>query len=353
MDVLAATFDERVDSFFAPVSEVITAIVFFAVPLDFIDEGVELPLIVVWLVVAGVFFTVYLRGFQFRAFKHAIQLTRGDYNNPADAGEVTHFQALATAVSGTVGLGNIAGVAVAISLGGPGATFWMIIAGLVGMCTKGVECTLGVKYRNVYADGRVSGGPMYYLTKGLKEKSPRLGTLGKVLAVLFCIFTLGGAVGGGNMFQANQAFSQAQSVTGGEDGPLGGGAAGAIFGLVLALLVGAVIIGGIRSIARVTDKLVPFMAVFYVIACLTVLLANASAIPSALWDILSQAFTPEAGYGGIVGVLIQGFRRAAFSNEAGLGSAAIAHSAVKTQEPATEGTSPSSSPSSTPSSSAP
>ncbi|WP_346622382.1 alanine/glycine:cation symporter family protein [Blastococcus montanus] len=335
--LLAATFDEQVDSFFAPVSEWITAVVFFAIPLDFIDEGVVLPLIVVWLVIAGFFFTVYLRGFQFRAFKHAIQLARGDYNDPRDAGEVTHFQALATAVSGTVGLGNIAGVAVAISLGGPGATLWMIIAGLVGMCTKGVECTLGVKYRNVYADGRVSGGPMYYLTKGLKEKSPKLGTFGKVLAVLFCIFTLGGAVGGGNMFQANQAFSQAQSVTGGADGPLGGGAAGAIFGLILALFVGAVIIGGIRSIARVTDKLVPFMAVFYVIACLTVLIANLTAVPEALWAIVSQAFTPEAGFGGVVGVLIQGFRRAAFSNEAGLGSAAIAHSAVKTSEPATEG----------------
>ena len=335
--VLAATFDEQVDSFFAPVSDVITTVVFFAVPLDFIDEGVELPLIVVWLVIAGLFFTIYLRGFQFRAFKHAIELIRGRYDDPRDAGEVTHFQALATAVSGTVGLGNIAGVAVAISLGGPGATLWMIVAGLLGMCTKGVECTLGVKYRNVYPDGRVSGGPMYYLTKGLKEKNPRLGTFGKVLAVLFCIFTLGGAVGGGNMFQANQAFSQAQSVTGGADGPLGGGAAGALFGLVLALFVGAVIIGGIRSIARVTDKLVPFMAVFYVLACLTVLFANLTAIPEALWAIVSQAFTPEAGYGGIVGVLIQGFRRAAFSNEAGLGSAAIAHSAVKTEHPATEG----------------
>ncbi|MGY2085914.1 alanine/glycine:cation symporter family protein [Blastococcus sp. SYSU DS0539] len=335
--VLAATFDEQVDGFFAPVSDWITTIVFFAVPLDFIDEGVVLPLIVVWLVIAGLFFTVYLRGFQFRAFKHAIQLIRGRYDDPRDAGEVTHFQALATAVSGTVGLGNIAGVAVAISLGGPGATLWMIIAGLLGMCTKGVECTLGVKYRNVYPDGRVSGGPMYYLTKGLREKSPRLGTFGKVLAVLFCIFTLGGAVGGGNMFQANQAFNQAQSVTGGDDGPLGFGAAGAVFGFVLALLVGAVIIGGIRSIARVTDKLVPFMAVFYVIACLTVLFANLTAIPGAIWSIISEAFTPEAGYGGIVGVLIQGFRRAAFSNEAGLGSAAIAHSAVKTEEPATEG----------------
>ncbi|TYP81899.1 alanine/glycine:cation symporter family protein [Blastococcus xanthinilyticus] len=335
--VLAASFDEQVDGFVAPVFDWITEKVFYAVPLDFIDEGVELPLIVVWLVIAGFFFTIYLRGFQFRAFRHAIQLIRGRYDDPRDAGEVTHFQALATAVSGTVGLGNIAGVAIAISLGGPGATLWMILAGLLGMCTKGVECTLGVKYRNVYPDGRVSGGPMYYLTKGLREKDPRLGTLGKVLAILFCIFTLGGAVGGGNMFQANQAFNQAQSVTGGADGPLGFGAAGAVFGLVLALLVGAVIIGGIRSIARVTDKLVPFMAVFYVLACLTVLFANLTQIPEALWAIVSQAFTPEAGYGGIVGVLIQGFRRAAFSNEAGLGSAAIAHSAVKTEEPATEG----------------
>jgi AGCS family alanine or glycine:cation symporter len=336
-DVLAASFDESVNSFFTPISDFISSIIFYAVPLSFLGEGVELPLIVVWLVAAGIFFTIYLRGFQFRAFKHALQLTRGDYNDPRDAGEVTHFQALATAISGTVGLGNIAGVAVAISLGGPGATFWMIIAGLVGMCTKGVECTLGVKYRNEYPDGRVSGGPMYYLSKGLAEKSPRLAPLGKVLAVVFCIFTLGGAVGGGNMFQANQAFAQAQSVTGGDDGPLGGGAAGAVFGLVLALLVGAVIIGGIRSIARVTDKIVPFMAVFYVTACLLVLFANLSAVPGALWDILSQAFSPEAGYGGLVGVLIQGFRRAAFSNEAGLGSAAIAHSAVKTKEPATEG----------------
>jgi alanine or glycine:cation symporter, AGCS family len=335
--VLAATFDEQVNEFFTPISDAITSVVFYSIPLDFLGEGVELPLIVVWLVVAGIFFTIYLKGFQFRAFKHALQLTRGDYNDPRDAGEVTHFQALATAISGTVGLGNIAGVAVAISLGGPGATFWMIIAGLVGMCTKGVECTLGVKYRNVYPDGRVSGGPMYYLSKGLAEKTPRLGTLGKVLAVLFCIFTLGGAVGGGNMFQANQAFAQAQSVTGGEDGPLGFGAAGAVFGLVLAIFVGAVIIGGIRSIARVTDKIVPFMAVFYVVACLTVLFANLSSVPGALADIFTQAFSPEAGFGGLVGVLIQGFRRAAFSNEAGLGSAAIAHSAVKTREPATEG----------------
>ncbi|OMQ15361.1 hypothetical protein A7K94_0210040 [Modestobacter sp. VKM Ac-2676] len=203
-NVLAASFDEQVNDVFSPVSTFISDIVFYSVPLDFIDEGVVLPLIVVWLVLAGIFFTIYLKGFQFRAFGHAIQLIKGKYDDPNDAGEVTHFQALATAVSGTVGLGNIAGVAVAISLGGPGATFWMIIAGLVGMCTKGVECTLGVKYRRVYADGRVSGGPMYYLSQGLKEKGK--GTLGKVLAVLFCIFTLGGAVGGGNMFQSNQAL---------------------------------------------------------------------------------------------------------------------------------------------------
>jgi alanine or glycine:cation symporter, AGCS family len=329
--------DEAVNEVFAPISEAIASIIFYAVPLDFLGLDAELPLIVVWLVAAGFFFTFYLKGFQFFAFKHAVQLVRGDYNDPKDAGEVTHFQALATAVSGTVGLGNIAGVAVAVSIGGPGATFWMILAGLVGMATKGVECTLGVKYRRTFPDGRVSGGPMYYLTAGLAEKGRRMGTLGKVLAVMFCVFTLGGAVGGGNMFQANQAFSQARSVTGGEDGWLGGGAAGALFGLVLAVLVGAVIIGGIRSIARVTEKLVPFMAVFYVLACLTVLFVNFTAIPAAFGAIVTQAFAPEAGFGGFIGVLIQGFRRAAFSNEAGLGSAAIAHAAVKTKEPASEG----------------
>ncbi len=333
--VLAASLDERINDFFTPISDAISSVVFAEVPLDFVGEDVGLPLIVVWLVVAGTFFTIYLRGFQFRAFTHAIQLIRGRFDKPEDAGEVTHFQALATAVSGTVGLGNIAGVAVAVSLGGPGATLWMIVAGLVGMCTKGVECTLGVKYRKVFPDGRVSGGPMYYLRDGLAEKG--LGTLGKVLAVLFCLFTLGGAVGGGNMFQSNQAFSQARSVTGGDDGFLGGGAAGVVFGVVLALLVGAVIIGGITSIARVTDKIVPFMAVFYVTACLLVLAVNVTDLPAALGSIVTGAFSPEAGFGGFVGVLIQGFRRAAFSNEAGLGSAAIAHSAVKTSEPASEG----------------
>jgi alanine or glycine:cation symporter, AGCS family len=329
--------DQWVNEIFTPISEAVTSVVFFAIPLDFLGVDAELPLIVVWLVAAGIFFTIYLRGFQFFAFRHGIRLARGDYNDPRDPGEVTHFQALATAVSGTVGLGNIAGVAVAISIGGPGATFWMILAGLVGMCTKGVECTLGVKYRREFADGRVSGGPMYYLSQGLAERGKKMGALGKVLAVMFCLFTLGGAVGGGNMFQANQAFSQARSVTGGASGLLGGSAAGALFGLTMAILVGAVILGGIKSIARVTDKLVPFMALFYVLACLTVLLVNVTAIPEAFGAIVSKAFNPDAGVGGFVGVLIQGFRRAAFSNEAGLGSAAIAHSAVKTHEPASEG----------------
>ncbi len=333
--VLAASIDDTVNDFFTPISEAISSVVFFEVPLGFLGEDVGLPLIVVWLVVAGAFFTIYLRGFQFRAFTHAIQLIRGRFDKAEDAGEVTHFQALATAVSGTVGLGNIAGVGVAISLGGPGATLWMIVAGLVGMCTKGVECTLGVKYRKVFPDGRVSGGPMYYLRDGLAERG--MGGLGKVLAILFCLFTLGGAVGGGNMFQSNQAFSQARSVTGGDDGFLGGGSAGVLFGIVLALLVGAVIIGGITSIARVTDKIVPFMAVFYITACVLVLVVNITDVPAALGSIVTGAFNPEAGFGGFVGVLIQGFRRAAFSNEAGLGSAAIAHSAVKTSEPASEG----------------
>ena len=327
--VLAQGIDERVNEAFTPVSDAVQEVIFFAVPVG----GTDLPLIVLWLITAGVFFTIYLKGFQFTAWRQALQLVRGRFNDPRDAGEVTHFQALATAVSGTVGLGNIAGVAVAITLGGPGATLWMIVAGLLGMCTKGVECTLGVKHRREFPDGHVSGGPMYYLSRGLAEQGR--GGLGKVLAVLFCLFTVGGALGGGNMFQSNQAYTQLRNVTGGADSPLEG--FGWLFGLGMAVLVGVVIIGGIRNIARVTDKLVPFMAVLYITACLVVIIANAGAVPAALGAILTGAFTAQAGVGGLVGALIVGFQRAAFSNEAGVGSAAIAHSAVKTKHPASEG----------------
>nr|WP_152602199.1 alanine/glycine:cation symporter family protein [Cryobacterium roopkundense] len=293
----------------------------------------EIPVIVTWLVVAALFFTIYLKFQNVRGIKHAINLVRGRYSEPADAGEVSHFQALTTAISGTVGLGNIAGVAVAVSIGGPGATFWMIVVGFLSMSTKMAECTLGVKYRIERADGSVSGGPMYYLRDGLAALGKR--RLGKFLAVLFALFCIGGAIGGGNMFQANQATSQIINVTGGADGPLGPWRF--VIGLVFALAVAAVIIGGIKSIAKVTEKIVPFMAVLYIIGCLAVIFTNFTAIPDAISQIFVGAFNPEGIAGGFVGVLIQGFQRAAFSNEAGVGSASIAHSAVKTKEPATEG----------------
>ncbi|MDN5764327.1 MAG: alanine:cation symporter family protein [Humibacillus sp.] len=314
---------------FSKVSEILTSIVFFAPTIG----GVQVPLIVVWLVVAGTFFTVWLGFMNLRGFKHAIDLVKGKYSDPDDAGDVTHFQALATAVSGTVGLGNIAGVAIAISLGGPGATLWMILAGFVGMSTKMAECTLGVQFRRESPDGTISGGPMFYLRDALALQGR--GKLGRVLAACFAVCMIGGSLGGGNMFQSNQATAQIIEVTGGADGTLG--SFGWLIGVIFAVLVGAVIIGGIKSIAKVTEKVVPFMAAVYVTACLLVILGNFSSIPAAAGDIISGAFTGPGIVGGAVGALLVGFQRAAFSNEAGLGSAAVAHSAVRTKEPATEG----------------
>jgi alanine or glycine:cation symporter, AGCS family len=321
--------DAFVNQTVAPISDVIGGIVFYSVPV----LGADFPLIVLWLVVAAAIATVYYNFISFRAFKHALELIRGDFSNPKDAGEVSHFQALATALSGTVGLGNIAGVAIAVSIGGPGATFWMIIAGLLGMSLKFAECTLGVRYRNEYPDGTVSGGPMYYLSKGLAEKG--LAGLGKFLAVFFAICCIAGSLGGGNMFQANQSFQQVVGITGGETGFMAD--KGWLFGLIVAVIVGSVIIGGIKSIARVTEKVVPFMAIIYCGAGIIIILVNFTAIPAAISAILVGAFTPQGVAGGAVGALIQGFRRAAFSNEAGVGSASIAHSAVRTKEPITEG----------------
>lgn len=328
----AGEIDQTIEDWVRPVFEPIIATVFYSVE---IAEGIRLPLIVLWLIAAAVVLTFYFRFVNLRGFVHGFRLIRGDYSNPRDTGEVSHFQALATALSGTVGLGNIAGVAVAITIGGPGATFWMIIAGLLGMSTKFCECTLGVKYRRENPDGSVSGGPMYYLSRGLAERSPRLATLGKVLAALFAVCCIGGSLGGGNMFQANQTFQQMVNVTGGATSWLAG--KGWLFGLFMAVLVGLVIIGGIKSIARVTSKLVPFMAILYLSASLYILAVHWQDIPSAFILIVKGAFAPEAAYGGIIGVLIVGFQRAAFSNEAGIGSAAIAHSAVRTKEPVTEG----------------
>ena len=312
--------DQRVNEAFAKLTGPFVSLIFAPFP------GTSFPWIVMWLVVAATIFTVYFGFVQFRYFRHAVQLVKGDYSDPDDAGEVSHFQALATALSGTVGLGNIAGVAVAVGIGGPGATFWMILAGLLGMASKFTECTLGVKYRNEYPDGTVSGGPMYYISKGFNE----LGLPGgKILAVVFSVFCILGALGGGNMFQANQAHAQISGIVG--DFP------GWITGIIFAAVVFAVIVGGIKSIANVTEKVVPFMGILYVGAALIILIVNFNMIGWAFGQIFSGAFTGLGVAGGFVGALIQGFKRAAFSNEAGVGSAAIAHSAVRTKEPITEG----------------
>lgn len=289
----------------------------------------SVPFILLWLVIAAAIFTLTFRFVNVRYFSLAIKTIQGKFSSPTDKGEVTHFQALTAALSGTVGLGNIAGVAVAIQIGGPGATFWMIVAGILGMSSKFVECTLGVKYRNIDPDGRVLGGPMLYLEKGFKERG--LGALGKILAVSFSVFCIGGAIGGGNMFQVNAAYSQFSSQTGLLVDQ------GWIFGLILAVLVGLVIIGGIRSIARTTAKIVPFMCGIYLLGALVILVVNFGQIPYALSLIFTEAFSTSAVSGGILGAFIQGIKRAAFSNEAGVGSAPIAHSAVKTNHPASEG----------------
>jgi AGCS family alanine or glycine:cation symporter len=323
--------DERINIAVKPFADAVSNAVFFS----FTVAGVQIPFVLVWLIAAASIFTVYFKFVNLRAFRHGFELVRGDYHDPEAAGEVTHFQALATALSGTVGLGNIAGVAVAVSLGGPGATFWMILAGFLGMSSKFTECTLGVKYRNELPDGTVSGGPMYYLTKGMAERGPNFAKLGKVLAVMFAIFCVGGSFGGGNMFQANQSFAQLVNVTGAETSWLAD--KGWLYGLVVATLVGLVIMGGIKGIARVTSKIVPFMAIIYVIAGLAIILLNLPQVPSVFGQIISGAFTADGIAGGVIGVLFQGFKRAAFSNEAGVGSAAIAHSAVQTSRPVTEG----------------
>ena len=322
------SIDEIINNAIAPFTAVIEKVVFFE-----IADGV--PFVLVWLIFGAIFFTVYMKFINFRGFKLAINLVRGVYTDPNEKGEVSHFQALTAALSATVGLGNIAGVAIAISLGGPGATFWMIIAGLLGMSTKFVECSLGVKYRIFNEDNSVSGGPMYYLSRGLAKRGKGWGIFGKVLAGFFAVMCIGGSIGGGNMFQVNQAAKQFSSL------PFIQGTFletnSWLFGAIMAVLVGIVIIGGIKSIARVTDKIVPFMCGIYVLAALVIIFVSYEKIPSAFVAIYNGAFNPDAAYGGMVGVLIMGFRRAAFSNEAGVGSAAIAHSAVKTDKPVTEG----------------
>lgn len=346
--------DEQIDAAFAPIANTWEGIVLTAIP-GLTLAGKSVPIVLAMLVLGSTFFTFYFAFVNIRRFPLAINVVRGKYDdieggnepittetvNVVDGdvkgtirdegeGEVSHFQALATAVSGTVGLGNISGVAVAVATGGPGATFWMIVCGLLGMCTKFVECTLGVKYRDVGPDGTVYGGPMYYLSKGLASMG--LGGAGKVLGVVFAILCVGASFGGGNAFQSNQASKQLISLFG-----LSGGSIGFILGIILAIFVGLVIIGGIKRIASVTEKIVPLMAIIYVLACLVIILMNVQHIGTAFSHIIGGAFNPQAALGGLIGVLLVGFQRAAFSNEAGAGSAAIAHSAVKTKYPASEG----------------
>ncbi|WP_298506258.1 alanine/glycine:cation symporter family protein [uncultured Maribacter sp.] len=339
--------DQKIDQAFKPISDFFSAVIFF--------EVFGVPFVLILLVLSALFFTIYFGFPNIRYFGKAINVVRGKYDeidhhgvekadvnivdgdivgtigDESQEGEVTHFQALATAVSGTVGNGNIAGVALAIALGGPGATFWMVICGLLGMSSKFVECTLGVQYRDVGEDGTIYGGPMYYISKGLKERGYTM--FGKIAAAMFAIFCIGGSFGGGNAAQSNQATIVIKELMG-----LTSTSAGAIIGLILAILVGIIIIGGIKRIAQVTEKVVPLMAVMYLIACLYIILSNFTLIDDAFSLIFKEAFTPTAiGVGSFIGVLLVGFKRAAFSNEAGAGSASIAHSAVKTKYSASEG----------------
>ncbi len=323
------SLDSIINEFVQPVTDALSAFIFYSVTI----AGSDVPLIVCWLIFGACFFTVYLGFINIRGFGHAVNVVRGKYAKPDSEGEITHFQALTAAVSGTVGIGNIAGVAITVSIGGPGAIFWLIVAGLVGMTTKLVECTLGVKYRQVNADGSVSGGPMYYLRAGLAARG--LPSLGKFLGLFYAISIIIGCLGIGNMFQSNQAYVQLLQVTGGETGPLSGN--GWMVGIGLAALVALIILGGIKSIASVTSRLVPFMVVLYIVGALAVIALNAANLPAAVGSIFTGAFTPSGAFGGILGIMIIGFQRAAFSNEAGIGSAAIAHSAVATDKPMSEG----------------
>ena len=344
--------DERINESFKPIADAWGNFVFYPIH---ISETVSIPIVVFALLATGFIFTILFKLINVRRFPLSINIVRGKYDSvdhhevddkalvfkadghigdtittEADHGEVSHFQALTAALSGTVGLGNIAGVAIAISLGGPGATFWMIVAGLIGMSSKFVECTLGVKYRDIGEDGTVFGGPMYYLKKGLADIGKK--GLGKILAVIFAIMCIGGSFGGGNMFQANQAAQQFNTMMGSNSS-----ADGALFGVFMAVLVGIVIIGGIKRIGSITEKIVPFMVGIYLLAAIVILFANFSHIGHAFSQIMDGAFNAKGITGGIIGVMVIGFQRAAFSNEAGVGSAAIAHSAVKTKYPASEG----------------
>lgn len=322
------TIDQKINSLFAPLGTGILDFVLYKISF----AGAQVPLIIIWLISAAVFFTVYFRFLNVTGIWHAIRILKGDFDEGKQKGEISHFQALSTALSGTVGIGNIGGVAIVISLGGPGALFWLVVAGFLSMSTKFIECVLGVKYREIDENGVVSGGPMYYLEHGLRERG--LTFLAKPLGAFYAIAMVIGCLGIGNMFQSNQAFEQVMFLAGDESFWAG---KGWLFGILLAAIVGLVILGGIRSIAKVTSKLVPFMAVSYLVFGILIIAMNSDKLSWAFKAVFSNAFNPEAVTGGTIGVIIFGFQRALFSNEAGLGSAAIAHSAVQTNEPVTEG----------------
>ena len=327
-------FLSQLDALFQTVIvDTLKAIIFFDVAFwdNARGDAIQAPLVVLWLIFGALYFTLRFQFVNFRAFRHAIDCVRGRYTHPGEAGEISHFQALSAALSATVGLGNIAGVAVAVSLGGPGAVFWMILAGFLGMSSKFAECALGQKYRVTREDGHVSGGSMVFLRRGLAE----LGwvRLGRVLSVVFAVMCIGGSFGGGNMFQSNQSYAQVAGVMPFFADTLGS----VVFGMALALCVGLVIVGGIKRIGEVAAALVPFMCILYILCGLWIVLAHAGSIGHGVATIVTSAFSWEAGAGGFVGVLIQGFRRAAFSNEAGSGSASIVHSAAQTDEPVREG----------------
>ena len=295
----------------------------------FADFGTGIPLIVAVLLIGGIYYSFYFGWFSLRGFKHSIDIIRGCYDDPDDPGEISHFKALTSALSATIGLGNIAGVAVAMGTGGPGALFWMVLTAFFGMSSKLASCTLAVMYREIHPDGRVAGGPMYYLEKGLSAKGLR--PLGRTLAVLFAFLCIGGSLGGGNMFQANQTLEVLGTVS-----PFFK-TYNWLVGLVLALLVAVVIIGGIKRIANVTSRLVPTMCLLYVGSALFIIISNLDKVPATFALVFSQAFTGHALYGGFLGIMVTGIKRAAFSNEAGIGSAAIAHAAARTHEAAREG----------------
>ena len=315
-----SSVDQLLNSWLAPIADWLGKVVFFSVPV----AGAELPLILVWLIMGGVVCTLAFRFVNLRGFGHSARVIRGDYSDSVHPGEATPFQALSTAVSGTVGLGAIGGVAVAVTLGGPGAAFWMMLAGFLGMSTKFAEVTLAVKYRLVRPDGTVSGGAMYYVPIALSRVG--LPRLGKFLAAFFCVAAVGGSL---TIFQVQQSYAQLNAVTGFDHA--------LVYGLVISVWIGIVLFGGVRRIVKWTDKLSPFMCLLYVLACLVVLGANWANVPGALATIVREAFATDAVAGGVVGALIQGFRRAAFANEAGLGSAPMAHATVRTNEPMSQG----------------